>query len=135
MTTCMGWAAFDLDLQLVQSGAWNLGQPADAHDGDRWIAFRGKIGQLLATYHGRICAIGFERPSTVQWATARIAFGQAAIIELDAAKQIAEKLRSDEADARAIAMAMITIYTVADLRRRVLVKRPAEPKPRKKKAS
>lgn len=181
LTTCMGWAAFDLDLQLVQSGAWNLGQPTDAHEGDRWIACRGKLGQLLATFHGRVCAIGFERPSTVQWATARIAFGQASIIELDAAKlsiptaiispatlkkvvtghghaskqevqdavvqrtgalampggtKIAEKLRSDEADARAIAMAMLSIYTIADLRRRLLVKRPAEPKPsRRKKAS
>jgi Holliday junction resolvasome RuvABC endonuclease subunit len=182
LTTCMGWAAFDLDIQLVGSGAWNLGQPTDAHDGDRWIACRGQLGRLLATYHGRICAIGFERPSTVQWNTARIAFGQAAIIELDAAKlsiptatispatlkkvvaghghaskqevqdavvlrtgaltmpggttKLAEKLRSDEADARAIAIAMLSIYTIADLRGRVLMKRPPEPKPsRSKRAS
>jgi len=181
LTTCMGWAAFDLDGQLLDSGAWNLSQPDDAHDGDRWIACRGKLGQLLATYHGRICAIGFERPSTVQWHTARVSFGQAAIIELDAAKQsiptttispstlklvvtghgraskqeveaavvarsgplkmpggstkTAAKLRSDEADARAIAIALVSIYTIADLRRRVLVRRPVEPKPRKKKAS
>ncbi len=178
LTTCMGWAAFGLDIQLVESGAWNLGQPADAHDGDRWIACRGQLGKLLATFHGRICAIGFERPSTVQWNTARVAFGQAALIELEAAKQliptttispstlkkvvaghghaskqeveaavvrrtgaltmpagskIAEKLRSDEADARAIAIAMLSIYTVADLRRRVLLKRPAEPKPQRRK--
>ncbi len=177
ITTCMGWAVFDLDIKLVESGAWNLGQPDDAHAGDRWVACRGRLGKLFATYHGRVCAIGFERPSTVQWNTARVAFGQATIIELDAAKQliptttispstlkkvvaghghaskqevqaavvrstgpltvpgetkIAEKLRSDEADARAIAMAMLSIYSIADLRRRVLLKRPPEPKRRKR---
>jgi len=180
LTTCTGWAVYDLDGQLVDSGAWNLAPAGDDHEGERWIAFRGHVGKLLAAYAGRIRAIAYERPSTVQWATARIAFGQAAILELEAARigvpttvispmtakmvvaghgraskhevqdavvrttgplrttgstKVAEKLRSDEADARAITMTLIAVYEPSDLARGHLVKRskPA-PKSRRKKA-
>jgi Holliday junction resolvasome RuvABC endonuclease subunit len=171
LTTLMGWALFDLDGELEASGAWDLSMPAESHEGDRWIAFRGELGKLLLTYRGRICAIGYERPSTVQWATARVAFGQAALVELEAARasipttvvspstlkmvvaghghaskdevqaavvlrtgplthpgltKKAAKLRGDEADARAIAIVLVTIYCLDALRRCKLVRRPVE---------
>jgi Holliday junction resolvasome RuvABC endonuclease subunit len=179
LTTCTGWAVFDLGGVLVDSGAWNLAPAGDDHEGERWIAFRGHAGKLLAAYAGRIRAIAYERPSTVQWATARVAFGQAAILEMEAARigvpttmispatakkavaghgraskqdvqeavvrttgplrttgstKVAEKLRSDEADARAIAMTLLAVYEPSDLARGRLAKRskPA-PKTRRKK--
>lgn len=179
LTTCTGWAVYDLDGQLVDSGAWNLAAAGDDHEGERWIAFRGHVGKLLAAYAGRIRAIAYERPSTEQWATARVAFGQAAIVELEAARigvpttvispmtakmvvaghgraskqevqdavvrtggplrttgstKVAEKLRSDEADARAITLTLLAIYEPADLARGHLVKRSKARKPRRKEA-
>jgi Holliday junction resolvasome RuvABC endonuclease subunit len=87
LTTQVGWAVFFLDGTLLDSGAWNLEQPSSAHDGEFWASFRVALMRLLAKYEGRVVLIAFERPVMYgHWAVVRIAFGQAALVELTAAR-------------------------------------------------
>jgi Holliday junction resolvasome RuvABC endonuclease subunit len=76
-----GWAVFDLDGNVVESGAWAVGKDGTDYPGDRWMMLEQAAASLLDRYPGRIAAAAIERPSTVQWNTARVLFGQAAIIE------------------------------------------------------
>jgi Holliday junction resolvasome RuvABC endonuclease subunit len=63
----------------------DLSVSPNAHEGEIWSAFRVALARLLSKYHGRICVIAFERPVLYeQWDTIRIAFGQAAFVELAA---------------------------------------------------
>jgi Holliday junction resolvasome RuvABC endonuclease subunit len=175
LTTCTGWAALELDGRLDDSGAWDMSQPSDAHDGDLWVAFGGRLEKLLTRYSGRICALAFERPTIYgHWDASRIAFGQAALVELAAARRMIptitvsagtmrkvttgkgratkaevqravidrtgdlrterggstkterdrrDKLRGDEADARAVVIVVIERYQPDELRDGRLVKR------------
>lgn len=86
LTTSCGWAVTDLNGRTVDSGVLDLRPGNGDHEGLRWVAFRGKLVRLLGQYRERLCAIGYERPSTQQWATARLAFGQAALVELEASR-------------------------------------------------
>lgn len=83
LTTRVGWSRFHVDGALRGSGSWDLKQPKHAHPGALWEAFGEALDRELSRFEGQICVIAFESPVMYdQWATARVAFGQAAIVEL-----------------------------------------------------
>lgn len=94
LASVAGWAVFDLDGKLVESGSWDVSLGGD-YQGDRWLAFHVNVTWLFERYAGRVAALVMERPVTYgknPWSTSRVLFGQASIAEMVAARNCCESL-------------------------------------------
>jgi Holliday junction resolvasome RuvABC endonuclease subunit len=89
LASIAGFSVFNLNGLLLESGSWAF-EPGP-HKGDRWLDFRSETSRLLSRYSGRMALLAMERPVLYgdpgkDWNTARVMFGQSALIELDAAR-------------------------------------------------
>lgn len=89
LASIVGWALFTTDGHLFASGVWEIDD--GEHEGDRWSNFRTELAKFLAKYSDRLCGIAMERPILYgitgrDWTSARVLFGQSAIVELEATR-------------------------------------------------
>jgi len=89
LASIVGWALWTVDGHLYASGFWEIDD--GEHEGDRWASFRTQLSKFVRKYVDRLCGIAFERPILYgltgrDWKSARVLFGQAAVLEMEAAR-------------------------------------------------